>query len=357
MVQQWMIYGAYGYTGELIAREAVRRGLKPILAGRSAQKLASLAQELGLATRAFDVASVGNQLDGIDVVLNCAGPFTATAEPLVKACIAARAHYVDITGEIEVFQMCQRFDAQAKAVGVLLCPGAGFDIVPTDCLAATLKHRLPDAQAIDLAFSFGTRPSIGTVKTSIAGLQTGGLVRRNHQLKPVCNAYRIKRIAFPSARRWAMTIPWGDVFTSGISTGVPNGMVFSSMPLTIAAVMWITNPIRRLFSFQWVQRMVISAAERVFDGGPDAAARQSQRTEFWGEAVNSFGVRVSACMSAPNVYTLTADAAVEIATRCLAPLGKTGYVTPSMLLGHAFMASRPGVQFEWIEGASEAGDW
>lgn len=350
MVKQWMIYGAYGYTGELIAREAIRRGLKPILAGRSAQKITPLAQELGLSACAFDLSNIDDQLNGIDVLLNCAGPFTATAEPLVKACIAARAHYVDITGEIEVFQMCQRFDAQAKAAGVLLCPGAGFDIVPTDCLAATLKHRLPDAVAIDLAFSFGTRPSIGTVKTAIAGLQAGGLVRRDHQLKHVCNAYRIKNIAFPSARRWAASIPWGDVFTSGVSTGVPNGMVYSSMPLSIAAVMWITNPVRRLFSFKWVQRLLISAAERLFDGGPDAATRENQHTEFWGEAVNNSGARIAACMSGPNVYTLTADTAVEIAARCLADLGKTGYVTPSMLLGHAFMASRPGVQFEWIEG-------
>lgn len=129
------------------------------------------------------------------------------------------------------------------------------------------------------------------------------------------------------------------------------------MPLAITAVVRMSNPMRRLFGFQWVQRLLIGAAERLLGGGPDAVARQSQRTEFWGEAVNSSGVRVSARMSASNVYTLTADTALEIAARRFAPLGKTGYVAPSMFLGHAFMASHLGLQFEWIEGASKAGDW
>jgi short subunit dehydrogenase-like uncharacterized protein len=344
-----MIYGAYGYTGELIAREAVRRGLKPILAGRSESKLTPLARELGLAICVFDVANVGSKFDDVDVLLNCAGPFSTTAELLVEACIMARTHYVDITGEIEVFQMCRCLDARATAAGVLLCPGAGFDIVPTDCLAATLKHRLPDAQTIDLAFSFGTRPSIGTAKTSIASLQSGGLVRRDHLLKRVRNAYRFKRVAFPSGRRWAVTIPWGDVFTGGVSTGVPNGMVFASMPLSVGLFMWLTNPMRRFLGLEWSQRALFRVAEFLFEIGPNEAARESQRAEFWGEATNSSGRRVTARMSAPNVYALTADTAVEIAARCLTPLNRAGYVTPSMLFGHSFMLSRPGVVFDWAE--------
>ena len=46
---EWLIYGANGYTGELIAREARKRGMTPILAGRSQESVASLAGELGLA--------------------------------------------------------------------------------------------------------------------------------------------------------------------------------------------------------------------------------------------------------------------------------------------------------------------
>jgi short subunit dehydrogenase-like uncharacterized protein len=346
MTQQWMIYGAYGYTGELIAHEAVKRGLAPVLGGRSEAKLAPLAERLGLPFRVFDTAHVGDQLDDLAVVLNCAGPFSATAPALVEACIASRVHYVDITGEMRVFEMCHGMDERARAAGVVLCPGAGFDIVPTDCLAATLKARVPDAQSIDLAFSFGTRPSIGTARTAIEGMRSGGLIRCNHRLTAVPNGYRVRRVPFPGGARWAVTIPWGDVYTAGVSTGVPNGMVYSATPLLVGIFMRLSNPARGLLATGWMQRLLNIMVDRLFRGGPDEEARANQRTEFWGEAVNAAGKHVSATMSAPNVYALTADTALEIARQCLTVEKKVGYCTPSMLLGAGFMASRPGVKFE-----------
>lgn len=347
MNRPWMIYGAYGYTGELVAREAVRRGLQPVIAGRSAAGLAPLARELGLEYRAFDVAQASEHLRGIAAVLNCAGPFSTTARPLVEACLETRTHYVDITGEIPVFELCHGLDAQAREAGVVLCPGAGFDIVPTDCLAAMLKQRMPDAVAIDLAFSFGTRPSIGTARTILEGVEVGGLVRRDHRLQRVANGYRIRRIDFPRGRRWAVTIPWGDVYTAGVSTGVASGMVYTALPLALGVLMRITNPLRALFATGLAQRALERVVRRLFDGGPDAKTRANQRTEFWSEAVNADGERVIGRMTAPNVYDLTVDTALEIARHCANASGQAGYFTPSMLLGAGFMASRPGVEVGW----------
>lgn len=348
MAEQWMIYGANGYTGELVAREAVRRGLQPILAGRSESAMARLAKELGLSFRVFDCTQAALGIEGMKVVLNCAGPFSATAYPMVHACIHSGVHYVDITGEISVFEMCHELHAQAESADVVLCPGAGFDVVPTDCLAATLKKHLPDANTIDLAFSFGTRPSLGTVLTTVEGMKNGGLVRRELRLVQVANGFRIRRLPFPSGSRWATTIPWGDVFTAGVSTGVQNGMVYTAMPLLLGVLMRLSNPTRGLLATGWVQRRLKSLAQRFFAGGPDVAARASQRTEFWGEAVNRSGKRVSARLSGPNVYALTADTAIELALYCLAVQGRAGYFTPSMLLGAEFITSRPGVEFEWL---------
>src|SRR5436305_15188118 len=102
----WMIYGANGYTGELAAREAVARGLRPVLAGRNARAVAELALELGLDSRAFaldDPAAAAHGVAGMAAVLHCAGPFVRTSRPMVDACLAAGAHYLDITGEIAVF--------------------------------------------------------------------------------------------------------------------------------------------------------------------------------------------------------------------------------------------------------------
>ncbi|MBP7370382.1 MAG: saccharopine dehydrogenase NADP-binding domain-containing protein, partial [Arenimonas sp.] len=139
---EWMIYGANGYTGQLIVEEAIKRGWRPILAGRSREAIEPLAQQYGLPARIFDLhdpATVLMGLRGVELVLHCAGPFSKTCEPMVKACLEIGAHYLDITGEIDVFELCHSLDAQAKQRGIVIMPGAGFDVVPTDCLASILK--------------------------------------------------------------------------------------------------------------------------------------------------------------------------------------------------------------------------
>ncbi|KVH54884.1 saccharopine dehydrogenase [Burkholderia sp. MSMB1072] len=342
MSKTLMIYGAYGYTGELVVREAVRQGMRPIIAGRDAKKLEPLADAFGLETRAFEVAKAKANLENVAVVLNCAGPFSTTAVAFVEACIASHVHYVDITGEIPVFQFCHAQDARAADAGIVLCPGAGFDIVPTDSLAAALKARMPDAARIDLAFSFGTKPSIGTAKTILESAASGGLIRRNHRLVSVPNAWRIKRIPFPGGTRWGVSIPWGDVFTAGVSTGVPDGLVYCALPLTLGLTMRLTNFTRRLFAVRAVSQALDRLARRVFAGGPDAGARDVQRTEFWAQATNVQGRTATMTMSAPNVYAMTADTALAIANRCLTASGPGGYRTPSMLMGSAFFLERPG---------------
>src|SRR3954468_12768450 len=164
----FLIYGANGYTGELIAREAVRRGQKPILAGRNAEKLATLANELGLESRAFPLDKP--QLDGVDAVLHCAGPFVHTSAPMVRACIAAGAHYLDITGEFPVFERVMATTDAASRAGVTIIPGLGVAVVPTECLAAKLAPRLPGATERELAFfSPGAEISRGTLMTMIEG--------------------------------------------------------------------------------------------------------------------------------------------------------------------------------------------
>ena len=214
---KWMIYGANGYTGELIARAAVSRGLKPVLAGRSRDKVQALARELGLEARVFsleDEVRLLAQIKGHDLVLHCAGPFSATAAPMMEACLRANAHYLDITGEIAVFEHAQSLNDRARAAGVVICPGVGFDVVPTDCVAAALKNAMPDATHLALGFDSRSSISPGTAKTSIEGMTQGGKVRRDGKIISVPLAYRVRRIDFGAGEKLAMTIPWGDVSTA-----------------------------------------------------------------------------------------------------------------------------------------------
>ena len=167
MPKPWMIYGANGYTGELIARDAVRRDLNPVLAGRTAAKVQQLPANLGLQARVFDLsiaAATSRTVEGMGLVLNCAGPFSATAAAMMTDCLAAHVHYLDITGEIGVFEHSRTLDAAARAAGIVICPGVGFDVIPTDCVAATLKAALPDATRLALGFDSRSGFSPGTAK-------------------------------------------------------------------------------------------------------------------------------------------------------------------------------------------------
>jgi short subunit dehydrogenase-like uncharacterized protein len=166
-MKNFMIYGANGYTGELIAREASKRGMKPILAGRSQNKVEPLAKELNLIFRTFSLAdkkSLEYTLKEVDFVLHCAGPFSLTSQPMVEACLRLGKHYLDITGEIAVFEAMAKRDAAAKKAGIMVLPGVGFDVVPSDCLALHLKNRLPSATALTLAFYGLGKISHGTLQ-------------------------------------------------------------------------------------------------------------------------------------------------------------------------------------------------
>src|SRR5829696_2843358 len=177
-----LIYGSNGYTGRLIVERALERGLRPVLAGRNAAEVQRQADELGLEHRVFsldDPRAVDAGLVGVGVVMHCAGPFARTSRPMADACLRTRVHYLDITGEIAVFEALAARDAEAKASGVMLLPGVGFDVVPSDCLAAHLARRLPTATRLTLAFRSAGRMSRGTALTAIDRISDGGLVRRN----------------------------------------------------------------------------------------------------------------------------------------------------------------------------------
>src|SRR3954465_1094021 len=214
----FLIYGANGYTGRLVAELAKQRGQAPVLAGRSADKVRPLAEELGLPWRAFPLERP--DLRDVRLVLHCAGPFSATSRPMVDACLAARAHYLDITGEIDVFEAVLDRDGEARRQDVVLLPGTGFDVVPSDCLAALLKQRLPSATKLELAFAPLGKSSPGTLKTSIESLPRGGMVRRGGKLVRVPPAHEVREIDFADKRRLAMSIPWGDVATAWRSTRI-----------------------------------------------------------------------------------------------------------------------------------------
>lgn len=344
MSMEWIIYGANGYTGELIAREAVKQGLKPTLAGRSLNKIEPLARELGLKAIAFSLDNkntIAQHIQNHTLVLHCAGPFSATAEPMINACLQANAHYLDITGEIAIFELAQQLNRAAQAAGVVLCPGVGFDVIPTDCLAAALKDALPDATHLALGFDSRTGFSPGTAKTSIEGLAQGGKIRRNGIIETVPLAYKVRRIDFGNGKKDAMTIPWGDVSTAYYSTGIPNIEVYLPGSPRMIKSAQRANYIRPLLGLTWVQTLIKKRISKTV-AGPNQEERATLPTYVWGEATNASGEIKTARIKTANAYSLTVTGALTVAKHLLEHTPAGGAYTPSQLMGKRLVELLPG---------------
>ena len=287
MTQQFLIYGSYGYTGSLIVEQAVKRGMQPILCGRDAVRLKAQADALGLGYRSVlldDPEALEVALKEAPLVLNCAGPFLHTYKPIMEACLRTGRHYLDITGEIAVFEALAAQDTAARQAGVMLLPGIGFDVVPTDCLAAHLKQRLPEATHLTLALGgLGAGYSHGTLLTSIQGLSGKGVVRKEGKLVQVPILWKTRQVDFGAGLRTAINIPWGDVSTAYYSTGIKNIETYIVLPKAVLRIAPIIRRMGGLLQLGFIQRFLRYLVMRM-PAGPTAEERQQARSRVWGEA-------------------------------------------------------------------------
>jgi short subunit dehydrogenase-like uncharacterized protein len=343
-----MIYGANGYTGRLAARFARDRQLNPILGGRRAEPIRPLAEELALDSRVFDLADpavAARNLAGVAAVLHCAGPFSATSRPMLAACLRARTHYLDITGEIAVFEDIHARNQEIRDAGIIAIPGVGFDVVPTDCLAAMLKRELPSATHLKLAFaSRHGKLSPGTAKTMVEGLPEGGRIRANGKIVKVPAAYKVETIPFTDTfTTTAVTIPWGDVATAYYSTGIPNIEVFVGMPEKQIAKMKVPGVVRWFAGLGPVQAfMKAQIARRV--KGPTDEQRASDEAYVYGQAWDDAGRNVAMRLRTREGYSLTAESGVKATLRVIGARLAPGVYTPSRAFGAEYVLELEGTR-------------
>lgn len=346
----FMIYGAYGYTGELIARQAIARGHRPLLAGRQRDKLEKLARELDLPSVCVsleDREALKSALAGVEVVCHAAGPFVHTSAPMVEACLAARTSYIDITGEISVFRSVFARHDEAERQGVALLPGAGFDVVPSDCLARFVADAVPGATELTIAFATLGRPSAGTAKASFEGMVRGNFVRRAGELTEVAWGEGLESIRFSDRTRSALPIPWGDLETAYRTTRIPNITTLMAVPDSAARLLSLARPVTQTLmprlmaglSSAGVRELVLGAIDR-YVKNPDAAARRTGRAYLWARAstTNSAGSGHAreAWLETVDGYALTAESAV-LALEKLVEKRPVGALTPALAFGADFV--------------------
>lgn len=351
----FLLYGANGYTGKLIINECKAKGLKPVLAGRSREKIEALAREQDCPFEVFDLDDpevIREKLSDHTLVVNAAGPFSKTARPIAEACLATQTHYLDITGEIAVFEALKQLHAEAEQTGIMIMSGVGFDVVPSDCMANYLKEKLPDAEWLELTIATrGSSISHGTMSTLVEALGHPNLVRRNGQLEPVKLAHKYKRVDFGSFSRTVGTIPWGDISTAYTSTQIPNIEVYSAMPMRTIKLMkyqaWF-NPILRS---GLVKKLMQAWVDRKIDG-PTEAEIQKGSSHVHGRVSSNTG-RQCAILSCPEGYRLTALSTVHIAQKVLAKDFTPGYQTPAGAYGWQLILEVPGTEIKDVPCGGE----
>ena len=340
----WLIYGCYGYSGKLLATEAARRGMNVVLAGRNERKTREVAEALGLPYRVVsldDPAALQTALEGMTLVLHCAGPFSATSAPMIDACLRTGVHYFDITGEWRVFEHAHSpaVDRAAKDAGVIVCPGSAFDVIPTDCIANTLSEAMPDAQSLTLGFAGFADLAPGTARTMVEVMGEPVKARRNGKIVNAPTAART--IDFGNGPQRAIPFSWGDISTAFRATGIPNITVYNPVTRTEYVQTRLVAFLRPLLRINAVQRFLKNLAART-NRGPDDEQRASQRLKIWGEVSNAEGKTLRAFLDTTGAYELTITGPLAIIEHVQAATDlPSGSMTPAMLMGKDFIARLP----------------
>lgn len=344
-----VLYGSTGYTGQLIAKEFKKAGIEIVLSGRNEQKLKAQSEEVGfdyLAVDLYDSTLLKRMLEEVDILINAAGPFSKTAKPMVEACLETGTHYLDITGEIEVFQDLHLMDSKAKDNNILLLPGIGFDVVPTDCLASFLKEQMPDANELNLFIGGFGRVSPGTAKTAVEAASKRVRARRDGMLvflnKPI-----EKTFEFGEGSSDAISVSWGDVATAYYTTGIPNVTVYFQANKKLKERMK-TNAFRRwIISLPFIQNMIKRKIEKSI-AGPNEEERKKGYSLIFGEVKDKIGKVGIAKLHTPEGYSLTAKLSVIIARKLIDSEIKTGFYTPAKYFGPDLIMEVEGVQREIV---------
>ena len=317
--RSWLIYGAAGYTGALIAQHAQTRGHRPLLAGRSAPAVTALAERLDLPYRVLtlgDPAALNAALADVDLVLNAAGPFLHTAVPLAEACLSAGVHYLDIGNELQVFRALYDLHQRAQRAGVTIIPGVGFGVVATNCLARYVSDVVGGAEHLEVATRAATAQQGPGIAASVReNLPYGGWTRRTGHLQPQELGSGITTITLPDGPCRVMPLPTGDLEAAFQATGAPDITAYSAVPDDPAAL----KP---------------RASET------EAAGPQTYRSFGWARATAPDGATTQAWLQTGDSYAFTAAASIRAVEEALTRSPR-GALSPATAFGAGFALTIP----------------
>jgi short subunit dehydrogenase-like uncharacterized protein len=340
---QVLIYGSTGFTGKLILERLVADGLRPLVGGRDAARVRSVAQPLGLEWRhapVTDPDALDEALRGVRVVLNAAGPFADTALPVVEAAARQGAHYVDVCGEVDVIESLAERHAWWRRQGIMAMPAVGFDVVPSDCLSVLLARECPDASTLRIGVQGLYLMSRGSAETLAREWGRGTRLRRDGRLCSVAPGALVHAFDYGEGPSRSVLVSWGDAASAYYSTGIPNIETYFAASLPLDAVIAANRLGGPLLSSAPAQAL-ISAWHKVIPNGPSPAMRQRVETVVVVEIEDHDGARRAARVRAGDSYEFSAASAALIVQRVLAGAVVPGFQTPARAFGPELLTSLP----------------
>ncbi len=351
---EWVLYGATGFTGRLIVESALALGLRPVVAGRDESALRQLAESRGLACAHAGVdseAQLDRMLAGRALVLNAAGPFTATAGPIMSACLRTGAHYLDIGGDISVVEPQLLRVEEFRAAGLMALLAVGFDVVPSD-FAASCAADGAGADELRIGISCALSLSKGSSKASVDELPRGELITSKGRLRKTNRSTRYATFDFGAGPRECIAVSWGDLLTAPLSTGVDSISVYfeaTSEMRRAAALGRFLGPLARFALFR---KLLVAMIDMGREAGPSPATRASHSATIVAHALRD-GRLVGRCtVRTPDPYDFTAQAAALAVKSVLEGTVRPGCWPPSAVLPRTFLSTLPGVRMTCDRGAT-----
>jgi len=335
--RQILIYGANGYTGKLFAKHLIAKGIKPILAARSA-KVEQTGKELNCDTRIFSTDDATEHLHDIDFLVNLAGPFSATQDGLIKGSINSRTHYLDIAGEFAEMKNAFKYDLDAKESGIVILPAAGFGVVPTDVAAKLACSKISNPNQLTIAYATVGGASRGTLKTVLKDIQKTGHILKDGQYEMALPAKSKIDVTVFEKKFKAVYNPWrADLFTAHLSTSINDIETYSEFPGFVVSMM--------KGKLIWLKNLLLNRLINFLPEGPSESQLKKGKTYIKAIAKNDNNEVASVEIKGPEAYSFTVMSIEKLIELIGEYKGEKGYLTPSML-GTEWLKGIEGVEIK-----------
>lgn len=334
MKHKVLVYGAAGYMGQLFLKTIQHEGIEIVVGARKRFNTNVPIRVFSLDTK----AEIVQHIQDVKLVINLAGPFKNTAKPLVEACIENGTHYIDIAGEFPELEAVYAYNDVAQKAGVMLMPGAGFGVVPTDLVANLAKHRLPDAIQLKIGYITNGGASRGTLKTVLADINKEGVVLENGAYNKALPAFKSFTLSVNDKQHQLVYNPWrADLFSARISTGIQNIETYANFPGFVVKMMH--------GKLLWLRDFLLKRLINLLPIGPSEKQLNKGNTVCYAEVSNAKGEQATARIEGPEAYVFTAYTLMAIAKKIINDDYKSGYQTPA-LYGTELLEGIPKITIE-----------